>query len=165
MEGTDQVPPSSLVTYYWKPGWNSYQAMNFYLDEPNGSMKGGDPGIRLLEDQPSIQPYLLSAEEPMKGKANEWLILPVYCIFGSEELSAKGQAVGERTPKPFVILNSKDMPGLPSNDNGEFRLSIGEKTIQVLARIDDSIPEGVIGLSVNLPGMDYLELPAYGKII
>jgi NADH-quinone oxidoreductase subunit G len=165
MEGTDQLPPSSLVTYYWKPGWNSYQAMNFYLDEPNGSMKGGDPGIRLLEDQPSIQPYLLSAEEPMKGKANEWLILPVYCIFGSEELSAKGQAVGERTPKPFVILNSKDMPGLPSNDNGEFRLSIGEKTIQVLARIDDSIPEGVIGLSVNLPGMDYLELPAYGKII
>lgn len=165
MEGSDQAPPSSLVTYYWKPGWNSYQAMNFYMDEPNGSMKGGDPGIRLLGNQPSVQPDLLLADVPMAGKANEWLILPVYCIFGSEELSAKGQAVNERIPQPFILVNSKNAPVLPVDDNGAFRLSIGDKTIQVLIRIDDSIPEGVIGLSVNLPGMDYLELPAYGKII
>ncbi len=51
MEGADENPPSSLVPFYWVPGWNSYQAMNFYLDEPNGSMKGGDPGIRLIDQR------------------------------------------------------------------------------------------------------------------
>jgi len=34
MEGSDERPPSSLVPYYWTPGWNSVQSMNFYLDEP-----------------------------------------------------------------------------------------------------------------------------------
>ncbi|HLN73511.1 MAG TPA: NADH-quinone oxidoreductase subunit NuoG [Prolixibacteraceae bacterium] len=164
MEGTDQAPPSSLVTYYWKPGWNSYQAMNFYLDEPNGSMKGGDPGIRLLDDQKTPAPTVSAADESMPAKANEWVILPVYCIFGSEELSAEGQAVKERIPQPFVLVNSKNAPILPVNDDGAFSLNIGEKILQVRARMDDSIPEGIIGLSVNLPGMDYIELPAYGKI-
>ncbi|MGE5395747.1 MAG: NADH-quinone oxidoreductase subunit NuoG [Candidatus Saccharibacteria bacterium] len=165
MEGTDQAPPSSLVTYYWKPGWNSPQAMNFYLDEPNGSMKGGDPGIRLLDDQMAAADKVSTPDQSMAKKADEWLILPVYCIFGSEELSARGQAVNQRIPHPFVIVNSKNMPVLPSNDNGEFNLTIGEKNIKVLARIDENIPDGVIGLSVNLPGMEYMELPAYGKII
>jgi NADH-quinone oxidoreductase, chain G len=49
MEGLQELPPSSLVPFYWTPGWNSVQAMYNYLDEPNGSMKGGDPGIRLIE--------------------------------------------------------------------------------------------------------------------
>ena len=49
MEGRPELPPSSLVPFYWTPGWNSVQAMYNYLDEPNGSMKGGDPGIRLIE--------------------------------------------------------------------------------------------------------------------
>ena len=49
MEGQPEYPPSSLVPFYWTPGWNSVQAQYNYLDEPNGSMKGGDPGIRLIE--------------------------------------------------------------------------------------------------------------------
>lgn len=165
MEGNDQTPPSSLVTYYWKPGWNSYQAMNFYLDEPNGSMKGGDPGIRLLDDQKGSGPLTSVPDESMPEKSNVWMILPVYCIFGSEELSAAGQAVKERIPQPFVLVNSKNAPILPVNDDGTFSLNIGGKIIKVLARMDDSIPEEIIGLSVNLPGMEYIELPAYGKII
>jgi NADH-quinone oxidoreductase subunit G len=49
MEGRPEDPPSSLVPFYWTPGWNSVQAFYKYVDEPNGSMKGGDPGIRLIE--------------------------------------------------------------------------------------------------------------------
>lgn len=51
MEGTSQDPPSLFVPYYWTPGWNSVQSMNFYLDEPNGHLKGGDPGIRLINEE------------------------------------------------------------------------------------------------------------------
>ena len=49
MEGQQEDPPSSLVPFYWTPGWNSVQAMYDYLDEPDASLKGGDPGIRLIE--------------------------------------------------------------------------------------------------------------------
>ncbi len=49
MEGQQENPPSSLVPFYWTPGWNSVQAMYNYLDEPDASLKGGDPGIRLIE--------------------------------------------------------------------------------------------------------------------
>ncbi len=49
MEGYKGDPPSSLMPYYWSPGWNSVQAMNKYMDEPDGHLKeGGDPGIRLF---------------------------------------------------------------------------------------------------------------------
>jgi len=49
MEGQSENPPSSEVPFYWTPGWNSQQAINSYLNEPNGSLKGGDPGVRLIE--------------------------------------------------------------------------------------------------------------------
>lgn len=55
MEGHPETPPSSMVPFYWSAGWNSVQAMYKYLDEPNGSMKGGDPGIRLIEPPESFQ--------------------------------------------------------------------------------------------------------------
>lgn len=42
MEGQPEKPPSSLVPFYWTPGWNSVQAINYYISEPDGSMKGGD---------------------------------------------------------------------------------------------------------------------------
>ena len=56
MEGRPETPPSSMVPFYWSPGWNSVQAMYHYLDEPNGSMKGGDAGIRLIEPPVSYKP-------------------------------------------------------------------------------------------------------------
>lgn len=165
MEGADQVPPSSLVTYYWKPGWNSYQAMNFYLDEPNGSLKGGDPGIRLIEQKENSQIPLfgnvVSTTPIPKGK---WLIVPVYTIFGSEELSSMAPAIVERTPEPFVLINRKNAQTMALNHNGLLTLKINQMSMEVSLRIEDSLPEGMIGLSVNLPGMEYIELPDYGEL-
>ena len=166
MEGADQVPPSSLVPYYWKPGWNSCQSMNFYLDEPNGSMKGGDPGIRLIEQKEKLPVHFFeppaSSEMVPKGKL---LILPVYMIFGSEELSSIAPAIAERTPKPFVLLNRKNAEEIVLNNTGLLTLKIAQKSMEVSLRIDDSLPSGMAGLSVNLPGMEYLELPEFGELL
>jgi len=165
MEGANQTPPSSLVTHYWKPGWNSYQAMNFYLNELNGSLKGGDPGIRLFDGQPSQHAAMFTPAAAKGAKENQWLILPVYCIFGSEELSNQASAIKQRIPQPFVIVSSKDAQGVTVHPDGMVRLEIGNQTMVVLLKIDDSLPSGVIGLSVNLPGMDYMQLPGVGKLI
>lgn len=161
MEGAAESKPSSLVPYYWRPGWNSYQAQNFYLDKPDGSMKGGDPGIRLIEQKE--QPGILYFEPAIKSevlKEDEWLLLPVYQIFGSEELSSLAPAITERIQKPFLLTNRKDALSISKYEGDLLTLQIGNTTIDVVIKFDDRIPPRTAGLSINLPGMDYIELPA-----
>ena len=163
MEGADETPPSSLVSNYWAPGWNSSQAMNFYLNEPNGSMKGGDPGIRLFETASSDPvPFFPSAELYFRPVAGEWMIVPVYQIFGSEELSSKGTAIAKRIASPFLLMNNRDAEGSGIKENDLITLLVSDKTIEVTLKIDESIPAGIAGLSAGLPGMPFLELPGPG---
>ena len=165
MEGSDEKPPSSMVPFYWSPGWNSVQALNFYLDEPNGSMKGGDPGIRLIDNSGKTEvEYFTPSEMTFKPVKGEWLIVPVYRIFGSEELSLKAPSVKERIDQPFLVLNPKDAEKNKVKDNDLLNIFISERSIEVKIKIQESLAEGVAGLSVNLPGMPFLELPGYGKI-
>jgi NADH-quinone oxidoreductase subunit G len=49
MEGFKGVPPSSLVTYYRAPGWNSPQAINKYLKRPGEDPLYANPGVRLFD--------------------------------------------------------------------------------------------------------------------
>lgn len=163
MEGSSEVPPSSLVPYYWIPGWNSYQAMNFYLDEPNGSLKGGDPGIRLIE--PSEGRHL-SFFDPVdagfKRKTGEWLIVPVYTIFGSEEMSSKSPAVASRIEGPFILMNESDSVEVGLKENDIVKLSVSRHTIEIKLKFENSLPAGIAGLTVGLPGMPFIELPVWG---
>jgi NADH-quinone oxidoreductase subunit G len=165
MEGYKGSPPSSLIPYYWSPGWNSIQAMNKYLDEPNGSLKGGDPGIRLFETSEKFEVtfynHIPASFEPKKG---QWLVVPVYHIFGSEELSSKGKAIGERIPQRTVYMNEEDASSIGVKDNQNIQLDIAEKVLTSITKINNSYPKGVIGVSYNLPGMPYLGLPGWGKI-
>jgi NADH-quinone oxidoreductase subunit G len=165
MEGSDEKPPSSLVSYYWMPGWNSYQAMNFYMDEPNGSMKGGDPGIRLLQKEGSTSsPFYPSEGMPFTPEPGKWMGFPVYHIFGSEELSSSGKTLALRIQAPFIFLNEHDAEGLGARSNDTLEFATGKYTRQFNLHIENSIPDGVAGFSTGLPGSSYLELPAQGSL-
>jgi NADH-quinone oxidoreductase subunit G len=39
MEGHKGIAPAPLIPWYWSPGWNSVQAANKYMDEPDGKIK------------------------------------------------------------------------------------------------------------------------------
>ena len=164
MEGSDEIPPSGLVSYYWTPGWNSYQAMNFYLDEPNGSLKGGDPGIRLIESEGGTLSFFMPETLPFTPVKGEWLVVAVYQIFGSGELSSGSRTLATRIPQPFVYMNSRDMEttGVQPDDGVEFILS--GKTTKVILRCDNTIPEGIAGMSAGFPGMPCFELPEWGRL-
>jgi NADH-quinone oxidoreductase subunit G len=62
MEGYKGVPPSYLVPWYWSPGWNSVQAMNKYMDEPDGSAAGGNPGVLLFDQKTGHKPDYFKTE-------------------------------------------------------------------------------------------------------
>jgi NADH-quinone oxidoreductase subunit G len=165
MEGSDERPPSSLVPYYWTPGWNSVQSMNFYLDEPNGSLKGGDPGIRLIEtsEKPELS-FFIPNLLPFTQKPDEWLMVPVYQIFGSEELSSAAPAITKRIQSPFILMNKQDADRIGKNENDILKVDISQKSIGVKLKIDPVIPSGIAGLSFGLPGIPFIDLPCWGKI-
>jgi NADH-quinone oxidoreductase subunit G len=164
MEGQQENPPSSLVPFYWTQGWNSVQAMYNYLDEPDGSMKGGDPGIRLIEPMEGIKNIYFKQVSPIAvEKKDEWLIVPVYQIFGSEELSSRSPSIAQKIHEPFVLMNKKDVDNISAGDGDYVQLEILKTKLKVKIRIENSLVQGLAGLSVNLPDMPFIDVPGSGK--
>ena len=164
MEGQNEFPPSSLVPFYWTPGWNSVQAMYNYLNEPDGQMKGGDPGVRLFEKSTgSKRDNLEYNSQKSEVRKDELKIVPVYQIFGSEELSAVSPSIIERIQEPFVFINPKDSEIFQLSDGESVMLEISNIKLNVKVKTEKSIVQGMAGLSVNLPGMPYTGIPGSGK--
>ncbi len=166
MEGYKGDPPSSLLPYYWSPGWNSVQAMNKYMDVPDGHLKeGGDPGIRLFSyknDGSTV--YFKEIPLPFRSKPSELLVVPVYMIFGSEELSSKAEAIAERISGPFITLNEKEMSRLHLTESKNIELTIDSEVMTLKVKKDNSLPDGLAGLSVTTI-TSYHDLPLWGNFL
>jgi NADH-quinone oxidoreductase subunit G len=138
--------------------------MNKYLDEPNGKMKGGDAGIRLIEPIKNAKTTYFKANiQPIELMKGEFLIVPVYQIFGSDEMSSAASALSQRIPEPFVYLNPKDAEMLKLEADALVQLEIENTILTIKVRTEASINQGMAGLSVNLPGMPFVDFPGRGK--
>ena len=166
MEGFQQNPPSSLVPFYCSPGWNSVQALYKYVEGAKGALKGGNPGVLFLESSSTAQPtyFNIINNEPGKTEKDELVIFPVYQIFGSEELSSEASGVAERIKKPFLLLNSDNITKIKASAGDIAEIEINNIHISLEIVIDNNLKTGVAGISVQLPGMPYLALPAKGKV-
>ena len=166
MEAYKGLPPSDLVPFYWSPGWNSIQSMNKYMEEPNGHLKnGGDPGVLMLKNESSVSDdYFSKTGNKTIPAEDEVMIIPVWQIFGSEELSSLGKAISERSGSPYVIINEEDIKKLGISGDESCRIIVKNTIIIVKVIVNSFIPEGVAGLSYYLPGVPYLALPLPGKL-
>jgi NADH-quinone oxidoreductase subunit G len=165
MEGYESPPPASLISRYWSPGWNSVQALNKFQQEVGGILHGGDPGKRLIE--PSIEEvasYYLKVPDIFTPKKGEWLMVPLYDIFGSEELSILSPGIAERAAKPFVALNSADSARLNVSDGEMIELTTAEDKYSFEVKIKPEIAEGTAGLYSSLPAFSSINL-TYCKIV
>ena len=151
MEGYVGIPPPALTPFYWSPGWNSAQAINKYQIEVGGDLHGGNPGKRLFESDPNSKTdyfnIVLSSYSPKEG---EWLVLPLYHIFGSDELSAQSPAVAERVPHPYIALNDSDADkaGITEGAIIEVLLSGNKKWLPVKLKM--GLSQGTAGLPKGL---------------
>jgi NADH-quinone oxidoreductase subunit G len=102
--------------------------------------------------------------EIFEFQKDEWLIVPVYQIFGSEELSSAGSTICQRIQEPFVYLNQKDTELIGAADNDLIQIEISGSKLKIKIKIENSLRQGIAGLSVNLPGMQFIDLPGRGKI-
>jgi NADH-quinone oxidoreductase subunit G len=160
MEGTLEQPPAALIPFFWSPGWNSIQATNFYQTEIAGPLRGGDPGVRLID--PAAQPhgrYFGEVPTAFVPSSTEWLLVPLYHIFGSEELSLSAPGVAELAPKPYVALNAEDAKHLGVEAGEQIKIKLDGATHSLPVKIKAELPLGIAGLPIGLPGLAGISLP------
>lgn len=165
MEGYHGVPPSPDVPFFWSPGWNSAQAINKYQIEVGGPLHGGNPGKRLLE--PSAEnkgTYFNTIPPSFSTKEGEWLVLPFYYIFGSDELSAHSPALAERIPQTCFMMNQKDAGKMSITENDKIELSFGQNKIVLPVKFENTLAEGTAGLPKGFKETAGLQFPFWTKL-
>ena len=168
MEGHDSPPPppSSLIPRFWSPGWNSVQALNKFQSEIGGPLRGGDPGLRLIEPQ-TAGPRTYFSDIPPRRKPRQggWQFVAFHHVFGSEELSLLSPAIVGLVPQPYLVLNPEDAAGLDAIEGDPLTVTIGDVTFGLTVRLHSSLPRNVAGMPSGFPRLPVLSLPAFGTIV
>lgn len=191
MESYGGPPPPSLIPRFWAPGWNSAQSVNKFQSEVGGPLRGGDPGVRLIEPDGGAaaagegeseatggiesraaggvesrveQSYFGEVPRAFEPRAGEWLIAPRHHIFGTEELSAYAEAIAERAPQPYVAMSPDDAAEIGASEGDEIDVEIGGAVHRRPLRLDESLRRGVAGFPIGLGGTAWAPLPGWGRL-
>jgi len=163
MEGYRGQPPSSMIPFFWSPGWNSVQSVNKYQEEVGASLRGGDPGVRLLEPSGSNAAYFTAPPEKFQPIDGHLFFVSLFHIYGSDELSALSAPVTGRIPAPYVMINNDDALALKIVPGGSLGFEIEGQSYSLPVRTSAFIRRGVAGLPY-LGGLPYSKLPTWGTL-
>ena len=156
MEGLAVGQPSSLMTSSWSPGWNSNQSIQKFQDEAGGAIKGGSAGVRLITPGQGGGVGTNSLPGAFQPSSTKLLLVPVYRVFGSDELSAKAPAIAELAGEPQLILCPDDASNFQVVDGDGMAATVNESTVTLEVVIDSSMVKGCIGYTVGMPGTEPL---------
>jgi len=92
-------------------------------------------------------------------------MIPLYHIFGSEELGIRAPAVAELVPTPYLGLNPEDAVSLQVTDGEEIEVSLNTRVYRLPVKTINSLPPRVAGLPVGLPALQGITLPAWGRVL
>ena len=166
MEGYRGPAPASVIPSFWSPGWNSVQALNKFQEEVAGPLRGGDPGVRLIETSDHANgKYASEAQSAFTPRLPEILFVPLYHIFGSEELSNLSPPIGERIPQPYVVLGAEDAAALGIPEGCVIEVELAGAVYKVSLAIRAGMPSGIAGMPIGLPKSTVKNLPAWGRIV
>jgi NADH-quinone oxidoreductase subunit G len=163
MEGVNGKQSSALTPFVWAPGWNSNQSVHKFQAEAGGALKGGTPGKRLFETSSASSAEserdkipVVETPGPFEAQQGHWRLLPLYRIFGSDELSARSPAINELTASAFVEISVDDAETLGLLDGDGVLLSLPDTKVCFEVIINPSIANGCLGYSVGLPGAPWI---------
>jgi NADH-quinone oxidoreductase subunit G len=190
MEGYEGQPPAALIPRFWAPGWNSVQALNKFQSEIGGSLRGGDPGRRLIEPEgKTLTAYFDNIPPPAKLGADEWVLTAVHHIFGSEELSQYAPAVAGQAPPPYLAMHPQDAAELAAAAGETVTIILGDGPQRLLdmaiaaagetkvtipladvlqrlpVKLNPSLPRKVVAAPVGLLEWPFANLPAIIQIV
>jgi NADH-quinone oxidoreductase subunit G len=165
MEGYQGKPPPPLIPRFWAPGWNSVQSVHKFQEEAGGPLRGGDPGVRLLEPAGEAAiPYYTSVPAAFAPRDDALLIVPAYHIFGSEELSRHAPGIAQLAPAPYLALAPADAERLGVEDGQAVTVTIDGQSRELPARLTPELPAGVAAAPAGLPEIRGLRLSAWADV-
>ena len=143
MESGPVAPPPAVLPFFWSPGWNSIQAVNKFQAEIGGHLRGGDPGVRLIEPSHRDCAYFDNVPAAFRSEKGKFLLLPCFHIFGSEELSRHAPAIAQLEPRPYIALNATDASLLGVSSQVHARVLIDRSIHEVAILLRPDVPRGV----------------------
>lgn len=165
MEGYEGLAPSSIIPFYWSPGWNSVQAINKYQIEVGGPLHGGNPGKRLFEpSNDNREENLNNIPAPFLSKPGEVLVFPVYHLFGSDELSALSPGIKERIPNIYISLNNEDASQAGISDGDLIEIHFNEEIHTLPVKLNAGFARGTAGLPKGLKETRGVQFPFWAAL-
>jgi NADH-quinone oxidoreductase subunit G len=157
MEGHAYQSPPEALPFVWAPNWNSGRSFVKYHEEV--SRPNAFPEVLLLKTNGGASP-VWRPPPAFQRREGEWLVVPLFHIFGSEELTHWAPAIMSLAPAPYVAL-----PQSAGFADGEtLEVIVDGAAMQLPAAILPTLPEGVAGLPAGLPQTEGLVLPSWAAI-
>ena len=106
--------------------------------------------------------FFRNVPEAFKPKSGEWLLVPLYHIFGSEELSVLAPGIAERMPKPYLALNPQDAVRIKVSDGEAVEISAAVIKLRWSpVKILPGLSMGTAGVPAGLPGAHGIAVPGF----
>ncbi|MEX0741539.1 MAG: hypothetical protein WD079_01995, partial [Phycisphaeraceae bacterium] len=107
MEGISPLKNATILGQAWAPGWNSNQSISKFQEEVNGDLKQGHTGELLIaRDGERLSYFPAPTAKSASGDGLELAL--AHQIFGSDELSARSEAIQQRMTGAYVSLAPSD---------------------------------------------------------
>ncbi|GMG86683.1 NADH-quinone oxidoreductase subunit NuoG [Biformimicrobium ophioploci] len=159
MEGAHSEAPPALASSSWAPGWNSNQSINKFQDEVGGHLRGGESGLRLtLEEAGSDSGWKTEIPNAFAADPEQLLIVPRYCVFGSDELSNEAPGVRELSARAKLLVSSLDADRLDIRNHDRVGLQIRDQDLELDAELCADLPAGMVCLPMGIPGLPHIDL-------
>ena len=171
MEGYHGTPAAPLTPFFWSPGWNSVQAVNKFQIEIGGDLRREIPQLCILRNRKpenlngGYYKMDLSAGTHHGGiQEGDWKVLPLYHIFGSDELSVVEGGITELVPLPYVAVNPVSAKKMGWDESTLIRPAGDELTQGIKLRVLKGIPDDCVGIPVGLGQMSFVKLEAWQSL-
>jgi NADH-quinone oxidoreductase subunit G len=166
MEGYEGRPPSPLIPRFWAPRWNSIQSLDKFQENVGGALRGGNPGVRLIEPSDEAKPtYFTDIPAAFERRDGHLLVVPDYHIFGSEELSVLSPAIAELATEPYIMVNPADSSGLIVDARGLVEVALSAISHYLPVKLSPAVPPGMAVVPMGLPAVPWNGLPVWKKLL
>ena len=166
MEGySGKQTPGSMIPFANAAGWNSPQAWNKYQDKVGGSLRNGDPGVRLFDQLERLTMRQYIAPESMsvtttdiqQGQAK---LVPIYNIYASSMMASRSPVVAEQLPVAAWRIGIDDAKDWNIAAGDYLALEIDKQQITLPVQLVSYLAEGCIGYPVGQVSIIHPSMPA-----
>ena len=166
MEGySGKQTPSSMIPFASAAGWNSPQAWNKYQDKVGGSLKNGDPGVRLFDqlERLATRQYVapevtsVTTTDMQQGQAK---LVPIYNLYASSMMASRSPVVAEQLPLATWRVGIDDAKDWNIADGDYLAIEIDKQQITLPVELVGYLAEGCIGYPVGQVDIIHPSMPA-----